>query len=165
MNLTANTRRFIQILDKVPMFQRLKPHQALEVLKLCRPITVMTGELICRHGTESTEMYILLSGIFQIQAYDGTLLTRLSPVNIVGEMGLITGHPRSATVLAEQQGSILEISKIKFDVLLKKHPEIGYLIYRNIIHILSQRLEDTNTQLAASQRQITKLQGQPPARV
>ncbi len=160
MQLTDNTRRFIQIIDKIPMFQRLNPPQALEILKMCKPLSFSGREIVCEQGTKSTEMYVLLTGKLTVAAPDGTALANLSPITIVGEMGLITGQPRSATVITAQAASVFEISKIKFDILLKKHPEIGFVIYRNIIHILSQRLDDNNHQLAATQRKLDAIQSQ-----
>jgi CRP/FNR family transcriptional regulator, cyclic AMP receptor protein len=157
MNFNNNTRRFIQIIDKIPMFEGLKPVQALEILKVCRPKMFSDREIVCQHGSRSSEMYILLSGKLRVTATDGTPLTELSPITIVGEMGLVTGSPRSANVVAIQQTSVFEISKIKFDVLMKKSPDIGFRIYRNIILILSQRLENNNSQLASSNRALAKM--------
>jgi len=163
MNFTDNTRRFIQIIDKIPMFEGLKPFQALEILKLCKPRGFSDREVLCKQGTRSTEMFILLSGNLLVTAPDGTLLTKLAPITIVGEMGLITGDPRSANVIADQKASVFEVSKIKFDVLMKKSPDIGFRIYRNIIHILSQRLGNNNKQLAESQRALAKMKEQVAA--
>ena len=78
----------------------------------------------------------------------------------MGEIGLVTGQPRSATVIAEGASSVFEISKLKFDILLKKYPEIGSIIYRNIIHILSERLDGNNKLLAASQRELANMRSQ-----
>ena len=139
------------------MFQGLKPVQALEILKVCKPRGFSDRETLCKHGTRSTEMYVLLSGNLVVTAIDGTPLTQLSPITIVGEMGLVTGSPRSANVMASQQVSVFEISKLKFDVLMKKSPDIGFRIYRNIIHILSERLENNNHQLAQSQRSLASM--------
>lgn len=157
MNFNNNTRRFIQIIDKIPMFEGLKPVQALEILKVCKPRGFSHHEILCKHGTRSTEMFVLLTGELLVTAIDGTPLTKLTPITIVGEMGLITGAPRSANVIAEKQASVFEISKIKFDVLMKKSPDIGFRIFRNIIGILSERLENNNKQLASSQKALADM--------
>ena len=62
MEITENTKRFIGILAKIPMFQRLQPVQALEILKICKPTSFDDRETLVEHGSKSTEMYILLSG-------------------------------------------------------------------------------------------------------
>jgi CRP-like cAMP-binding protein len=108
-------------------------------------------------------MFVLLTGTLSVTALEGTVLTSLSPITIVGEMGLITGQPRSATVVAESQISVFEISKLKFEILMKKYPEIGFKTYRNIIHILSERLDNNNTLLASGQRELASLRDQVAA--
>ncbi|MDP6038924.1 MAG: cyclic nucleotide-binding domain-containing protein [Candidatus Latescibacteria bacterium] len=163
MQLNSNAQRFIQIIGKIPMFEGLTPPQALQILRACKPLSYAQREILCEHGTKSTEMFVLLTGTLSVAAPDGTILTSLSPITIVGEMGLITGQPRSATVVAESQISVFEISKIKFEVLIKKFPEIGFKIYRNIIHIISERLDNNNTLLANGQRELANLRDQMAA--
>ena len=158
-----NVKRFIHIIDKIPMFQGLKPGQALEILKMCRPQVFSDRATLLAQGSRSTEMYILLSGKLVVTAPDGTPLTHLTPVTMVGEMGVITGQPRSANVIAEEKASVFEISKLKFDILLKKYPDIGFKVYRNVIDLLSQRLDNNNKLRADSQREVAQLRDQASA--
>lgn len=162
MKITDTTRRFLQILEKIPMFQRLTPSQSLEILKICTPKSYRQMEVLCEFGSKSTEMYILLSGKLAITAPDGTPYTYLSPIEPVGEMGVITGQPRSAKVIASEPSSVFEISKIKFEVLMRKYPDVGFVIFRNIIQTLSGRLGSTNEQLALCQRQLADLRSGVP---
>tara|TARA_Y100000588_G_scaffold355734_1_gene411263 strand:+ start:683 stop:952 length:270 start_codon:yes stop_codon:yes gene_type:complete len=89
-------------------------------------------------------MHILLSGALGVNATDGTRIAELFPITSVGEMGVIAGEPRTATVVAHNRASVFDLSKIKLEVLLKKYPDIGFLIYRNVIGLLSERLNNTN---------------------
>ena len=162
MEINENTKRFIGILAKIPMFQRLQPVQALEILKICKPTSFDDHETLVEHGSKSTEMYILLSGQLVVTAPDGTALTKLSPITSVGEMGIITNQPRTANVIAAGKTSVFEISKIKFEVLLKKFPDIGFVIFRNIILTLSSRLDNTNQQLVESQKEAEMLRSGSP---
>ena len=162
MEINESTKRFIGILAKIPMFQRLQPVQALEILKICKPATFDDRETLVAHGSKSTEMYILLSGKLIVTAPDGTALTTLSPITSVGEMGIITNQPRTANVICSGKANVFEISKIKFEVLLKKFPDVGFVIFRNIIQTLSSRLDSTNQHLVESQREAEHLRtGQP----
>ena len=163
MELNEQTRRFIQILTKIPMFQRLTPVQSLEILKVCRPRSFSPREVLVEHGSKGTEMYVLLTGKLVVTAPDGTPLTYLSPITTVGEMGVITGQPRTANVIADGSVSVFEISRIKFEVLIKKYPDIGFSIYRNVIHTLSQRLDTTNKQLVTSQNELEEIRSQSGA--
>jgi CRP-like cAMP-binding protein len=162
MEINENTKRFIGILAKIPMFQRLLPVQALEILKICKPRSFDDRECLVEHGGKSTEMYILLSGKLVVLAPDGTTLTTLSPITSVGEMGIITNQPRTANVIATGKANVFEISKIKFEVLLKKFPDVGFVIFRNIIQTLSSRLDNTNQQLVQSQKEPELLRSGDP---
>ena len=70
---------------------------------------------------------------------------------------IITGQPRTATVVSVGKSNVFEISKIKFEVMLKKFPDIGFVIFRNIILTLSNRLDTTNQQLTEKSREIERL--------
>ena len=157
MKLEDSTRRFIHILEKIPMFQRLTPSQALEILKICTPKSFSAKEAVVEHGSKSTEMFILLSGKLVVIAPEGTGLTQLTPITSVGEMGVITGQPRSATVVVAEKANVFVLSRIKFEVLIKKFPDVGFVIFRNIIQTLSQRLGSTNDQLADANRELVDL--------
>ena len=162
MEITENNKLFISILAKIPMFQRLQPVQALEILKICKPTSFDDRETLVAHGSKSTEMYILLSGKLVVTAPDGTALTTLIPITSVGEMGIITNQPRTANVIVSGKASVFEISKIKLEVLLKKFPDIGFVVFRNIILTLSDRLDNTNQQLVESQHEAELLRlGEP----
>lgn len=163
LKLDENTKRFIGILGKIPMFQRLLPVQSLEILKICRPRTFDNLEVLIEHGSKSTEMYILLSGQLTVRGPAGTTIATLTPLTSVGEMGIITGQPRTATVVSVGKSNIFEISKIKFEVMLKKFPDIGFVIFRNIILTLPNRLDTTNQQLTEKTREVDRLniEGQP----
>ena len=58
------------------------------------------GEQLCAEGEDRAEIYVLLSGELSIKS-GGVELSRITTSDIVGEMSLFTGLPRSATVEAE----------------------------------------------------------------
>lgn len=157
MQLDENKKRFMGILGKIPMFQRLLPVQKLEILKICRARSFSDLEVVTEHGSKSTEMFILLSGKLQVRGVTGSTLATLTPITSVGEMGIITGQPRTATVISIGSANVFEISKIKLDVMLKKFPDIGFIILRHIILTLSDRLDNTNHQISEAHRELEKL--------
>ena len=61
------------------------------------------------------------------------------------------------TVVAHKRASVFELSKIKLEVLLKKYPDIGFLIYRKIMGLLSERLNNTNKDLIACQQELAEI--------
>lgn len=158
--MRESAHKFIKIISKIPMFQGLTPSQALEVLKAVEPKAFSPKQMVCEAGSKSTEMYILLVGQLAVRSRDGMPLATIDPIVTVGEMGLITGHARSATVVAVKPSNALMLSKMKFEVLLRKSPDLGLTIYRNVILTLTDRISENNRLLSSYQRQLESLKHQ-----
>jgi CRP-like cAMP-binding protein len=153
-------QKFVKIIAKIPMFQGLTPGQVLEVLRAVESRTFSPKQVVCEVGSKSSEMYILLAGQLVVRSRDGMPLATIDPIVTVGEMGLITGHPRSATVTAVKTSNTLVLPKMKFDLLLRRSPEAGLTIFRNLIGTLTDRISENNKQVASYQRQLEALKQQ-----
>ena len=146
----SNTNReklLIQVLRKIPIFKGLSPSQVKRILSLCTHKQFEPGELVCRNDTPSDEMYILLSGEVAIVTTDGMKVATILPVTTVGEMGVITGQPRSATVEVTRPSAIFIVQKTQFDIALRDDEEIRGKVHRAIIDILSSKLSNDNVRL------------------
>lgn len=150
-------QKFVRIIAKIPMFQGLTPGQVLEILKMVEARAFSPKQVVCEAGSKSSEMHILLAGQLVVRSRDGMPLATIDPIVTVGEMGIITGHSRSATVIAVKQSNTLMLQKMKFDLLLRKSPEAGLTIFRNLIGTLTDRISENNKQVASYQRQLEAL--------
>src|ERR1700720_4914573 len=74
------------------------------------------------------------------------ILGILGPGSVVGELSMIDGAPRSASVTALRDSKLYFVSQADFDAIGKSNPEI----YRDVMKMLARRLRDTNDALAAS---------------
>lgn len=92
-------------------------------------------------------MYILLSGELAVVTSEAVKRASIKPVATVGEMGVITAQPRSATVQATQPSNLFVIHKHQLDAALRDDQTMQSQIYLNIIGVLSDKLEGDNTQL------------------
>ncbi len=146
-----------KIVEKIPFFRKLSLNQVKQVLHAGQMTTYDEGQMVCKDGDKSTAMYILLAGELAIKDGD-TELARIRPVDIVGEMGLITNEPRCATIEAVKSATLLTIGKIHLEVLLKNDIDMALKVYKNMLDSLSQKLRDNNTRLtqgqSAASRQI-----------
>ena len=137
-----------QVLKKIPLFHGLSPSQIRKVLGLSTLESYQPGNNICVGGDESSdEMYVLLAGELAVKTEDGVRVATLKPVTTVGEIGLITRQPRSATVEALQSSRILLIPKTPFEHLLRADRDVQVTIFRNVIEILSTKLSDDNIRM------------------
>ncbi len=93
-------------------------------------------------------MYIIKSGLVEVRKKDPTtgfdfLVAQLSEGAAVGEMSLLTGKPRSATVTTVQPTVVFTLTRADFRNLLTQHPEISLGLAR----ILAERLEEATKQV------------------
>ena len=132
------------IVKRVPMFQGFRPEQLDRLLDAFEERSFEAGEYLFKESDSSTEMHILISGHLQIQTSTGSEIATISEMGIVGEMGVLTGHTRSATVLADQPSRCLCIQRRDLFRLMEDDKDIGYQVYRNVTHLLCERLRDNN---------------------
>ena len=113
------------------------------------------GHILANDGDKSTAMYILLTGSLAIKSSE-VELARVRAVDIVGEMGVVTNEPRCATIEVAEGASVMLISKIQFDAILRKDVDMAAKIYRNMVNSLCQKLRENNAQLAQSRSEAER---------
>ena len=89
-------------------------------------------------------MFILLRGTLGVRTSADFELAQITPVGIVGEMGLITKAPRSAKVVAIDAVMGFLIYKDDLDHLFVREREIGRKVLLNVVKILCKRLRISN---------------------
>lgn len=101
------------------------------------------GSTLMRQGDESRSMHLVLSGRFRLERYHSELpepqvLGLLGPGETVGELGVLDGGPRSATVTAVEDSETLVLEKTAIADAIAEHPEMGDTLLRT----LSRRLRN-----------------------
>lgn len=149
----------IQVLRKIPIFNGLSPTQVRKILGLCVHRQYGPGDRVCESGTRPDEMYVLLSGEVGIVTPEGLKVATILPVTTVGEMGVITGQPRVATVEVTKPSALFTIQKGRFDALLRDDEEMQVKVYRAIIDVLSGKLSNDNVRLRDYQMERRRFEG------
>ena len=109
--------------------------------------TLKKGEIIFKQGDASTCMYDILWGKVGVYANYGTpdekLFTVLETEQFFGEMGMIEGSPRSATVVAMEDGTkVLEITAETFEEYFKTRPAKVLMIMQNMSNRIRELTHD-----------------------
>lgn len=102
---------------------------------------------VFKEGTHGGYMFFIVEGEVEvIKQFDTKkhTIAELGPGRSVGEMSLIDGSPRSATVRAKTDLSLIVLKREDFQTLLSEHPQIANRILMGIANLLSQSLRDTN---------------------
>ena len=154
-----SSKLLVQVLRKIPIFKGLSPSQVKKILSICVHKSYKPGSQICRSNTPSDEMYILLSGELAVVTSEGIRVATILPVTTVGEMGVITGQPRSATVEACKPCNIFAIQKVQFDTMLREDRDMRGIVYRNIIDVLSDKLSNDNVRIRDYKVEKDRLEG------
>src|SRR5262245_5323837 len=149
MSVVANeTEQLVQFLKNVKLFAELSPESLGKLVRCLKVAEFPPSEVIVREGAPGVSMYIIKSGLVEVRKKDTTtgfdfLVAQLSEGAAVGEMSLLTGKPRSATVTTVQPTVVFTLTRADFRNLLTQHPEISLGLAR----ILAERLEDATKQV------------------
>ncbi len=125
----------IRHLQKVPMLRECSPPQLRAVAKITKIVEGSAGTVLTRAGQAGDHFFIILDGAAAVQVPTGTRFT-LAPGDFFGEMSLLDGEPRSATVEADTDVRLLVIERRNFWALLREIPGLT----QTILMTLSRRV-------------------------
>ena len=132
------------VIRRIPLFQGFDAEQIDRIREIVGERTFQAGEHLFKEGDPSAEILVILSGNLRVQTSTGSEIASIGKMELVGEMGVLTGHPRSADVVATQPSTALSIGRDDLLCLIESDKDAGLKIYRNVTHILCQRLRDNN---------------------
>ena len=108
-------------LSELPMFAVL-PAQARERLELAtRPVELPAGTVLVAVGDPPGSAYVVRTGRLEVLV-DGAVVRELGPGQVLGELALLSGEPRSATVRARRDTTLTEIPRDAFEDVLTTDP-------------------------------------------
>jgi len=116
------------LLSGLPIFEGLDEATLASIAAACGWLSLPGGATLFEAGEPPDAMYVLLSGCLgSFAPPHGTdrrrSLGRVTAGECVGEMGLVSGRPRMATVVALRDSEMLCLSREAFDQVLRRHPE------------------------------------------
>ena len=123
-------RQFLQTWDlvaNVPFFHDVGAAAIADVARLLRPREYAAGTLIVRRGAPGDCMYFVVSGEVQVQVKPEPVI--LGPGAFFGEVALLTGGPRNATIVALRQCTLLSLDIADFRQLLARQPDLARVIH------------------------------------
>ena len=112
---------------KSPLFEVLQDDEREALIKEMDGESHEEGSVIIAEGDPGTSMYLIASGEVKVytRGTGGTVyLANLGEGDFFGEVSMLTGKPRTATITAAQRTELLRLDKEKLDTALSKHPGI-----------------------------------------
>ncbi len=116
-----------------------------------------TGIIIQEGFTNTTFMAVLLQGEAVVEnelnrKTDSMVISTLGPGALMGEMGLIDGQPRSATIRAVSEVDMAVLEREALARMIKEQPNVACLLLARMLADVSQRLRTTNKKMLSMHR-------------
>jgi CRP-like cAMP-binding protein len=143
----------LSILSASPLFEMLSPQELEDVAELSRPRRYGVGQIIFEEGELGDSLYVIASGEIEVlrrnSSGDQKPIAVLRAAEFFGEMSLIDKEYRSATVRARLDSELLQLTAENLAEFRKRHRDGFTFVVINIARVLSSRLREANSRLAA----------------
>jgi len=122
----------VAALDAVDLFARLAPEEQRTLATTAHLAPFSGGEVITRQGAVAHWLYVLVKGRAAVRVASGDGEDRqvaiLEAPSFFGEMAVMTGQPREATVIAQGDVECLRVDRSDFQGILRSRPELAHEI-------------------------------------
>ena len=153
MAIGDSGRSVTALLRQAEVFGRLSDPELRKIRKLLRERHLDQNQVVFRQGDLADALYIVLAGRVRISVSNPTgndkVLYFAGVGDVVGEMGLLSGDPRSATATTSTDAILLQLRKADFDALLAN--DVDFM--RELARVVARRRE------ATQQRAVDETEG------
>ena len=129
---------------------------AMEFIHRCQRLEVEAGEIIVSAGDAADSMHFILDGRVGIMISTGeggsTRVRSLGRYTTIGEMGLVSRSPRSATIQAEVASTLYVLSVEQFEAIKQDDPALGQKLLTYFVSVMAERLTFANRMIAVLRR-------------
>lgn len=117
-------RRELDMLAAVPLFSACNQSELRQIARLGTPVPIPAGRVLTTEGTPGREFFLIVNGTAEC-TIGGSHAARFVPGDFFGEMALLDGGPRTATVVAESDMEVIVLDAREFASLLAASPTIS----------------------------------------
>jgi small-conductance mechanosensitive channel/CRP-like cAMP-binding protein len=132
--------RILEGLGRVDFLSVLSPEERQNLANEATIRVYMPGEVVFHQGDEGSELFFILDGHVEVRVGENphSVVATLNPLQFFGEMSLLTGEPRAATIVSQARLEVLVLNKESMARLLKSNP----LLVEQISRVLVMRKSD-----------------------
>jgi CRP-like cAMP-binding protein len=126
----------IELLKNVPLFSQCDKKQLTAIASVADIIDLPAGKELIKEGALGREFMVIVEGAAEVRR-KGRKIDTIGPGDFIGEMALISGGPRNATVRTTSDSALLVLTTQQFWALLDQAPEIK----SSVLRALGDRLQ------------------------
>lgn len=141
--MNRQEHKLMQIIEKINVFNGFEVKEVQRLLFMCSPRKYAVGEVVYKADEPSINMLILLTGKLQVVSKTGEILGEIPAGTTTGEIGILTGRTRSATVIALEPAAGMMITKEDLSSLMGDL-RIHAKVFENLVDQLCDRLMEAN---------------------
>lgn len=124
-----------ECLSRIPIFAPLSGEELETLAHASNDRIFAPGEAIVRKGQEGNSMFVIIRGAVKVQIPENGVVKTINNLrtnDYFGEMSLLTGEPRTATVVAVEETEVLQIKKTALKAIFEANPQLVKSIYELI---------------------------------
>ena len=125
----------VELLRSVTLFGGLTNRELERIASLADIVDLPKDRVLLKQGELGWEMFVVVSGSAHVER-DGQSLGEVGPGEVLGEIALLDGGPRTATVTLSQPARLLVLARREFQTLMDEFPEIRLKIFEKVAHRL-----------------------------
>ena len=134
MRLRKNVK--IELIKSVPLFSSCSKKELAAIASQADELTLPEGKTLTKQGDRGREFMVIVDGAADVRK-KGRKINTLGSGDFLGEIALISGGPRTATVTTTSESDLLVLTDRAFQQLTKKMPSI----HASVLKALSERLQ------------------------
>lgn len=134
--------RMAQAIKEVPLFHGMNTEQATRLAGVCAVRNVWAGERLFAEHDPADRLYLVLQGQMTINngGSSSRIIGTVHTGETCGEVSLLSARPHSATATAKDHVEVAELLRRDLEDLIRRRPDIGVIIYRNLALGLGDKL-------------------------
>ena len=129
---TSNTSQELKELQASTLFSSFERDALIEIISSTELRSFNEGDIIVTEGEEGSSLFLIVGGsvkVFTRPEDGGNMpLAELGPGDFFGEVSLLTGRPRTATITASTEVTAIELDRMSLDRITEGHPEVGKVL-------------------------------------
>ncbi len=149
--VTAGDKKIADMLKDIHIFKNLDYKERLKIAKFFRRKRYSKDTRIVKEGEAGDRMFVIEKGKVkvtkQILGNKEKTLVELKEGDFFGEMALLDGSPRSASVYAVEPVDMLELYRVSLLEFINKYPKIGIKVLKNINKFLVARIRESGDKI------------------
>ncbi|MBI2215179.1 MAG: cyclic nucleotide-binding domain-containing protein [Acidobacteria bacterium] len=125
---TAREPEFKDPVPRSPLFETMSDEERKAVVDVMVLEQFNEGDVVISEGETGSALYVIVSGAMKVYGKgprgDGVYLANLGEGDFFGEVSVLTGKPRTATITAAQRSELLRLDKERLDEIVTRHPRV-----------------------------------------